>query len=165
MESPPSVVVVVVCIDQSEDKTMGPRRRLPLVTPVGVGLNLSKPCIHGRPYHLHERDNTSFADPAGCSSYGARHATCKDEAPRIGAHMVFKRNCTFSSLAYCAEPDRSEVENFNRLPDMLRISGSFPRSAMLATTSSQNLILRTRCIRCIHMRSKRMYTYEKQSDT
>jgi hypothetical protein len=37
-------------------------------------------------HHLHERDNTSFADPAGCSSYGALHATCKDEAPRIGAH-------------------------------------------------------------------------------
>ena len=37
-------------------------------------------------HHLHQRDNTSFADPAGCSSYGALHATCKDEAPRIGAH-------------------------------------------------------------------------------
>jgi hypothetical protein len=29
-------------------------------------------------HHLHERDNTSFADPAGCSSYGAPHATCKE---------------------------------------------------------------------------------------
>ena len=49
-----AVVVVVVFIDQSEDKTMGPRRRLPLVTPVGVGLNLSKPCIHGRPWNIEE---------------------------------------------------------------------------------------------------------------
>ncbi len=47
-------VVVVVFIDQSEDKTMGPRRRLPLVTPVGEGLNLSKPCSHGRPWNIEE---------------------------------------------------------------------------------------------------------------
>ena len=36
-------------------------------------------------HHLHERDNTSFADPAGCSSCGAPHATCKSPT-RKGAH-------------------------------------------------------------------------------
>ena len=33
-------------------------------------------------HHLHRRHESTFADPAGCSSYGARHATCKDKAPR-----------------------------------------------------------------------------------
>jgi hypothetical protein len=32
-------------------------------------------------HHLHQRHQNSFADLAGCSSYGARHATCKEEAP------------------------------------------------------------------------------------
>ena len=33
-------------------------------------------------HHLHRGHEPAFADPAGCSSYGARHATCKDKAPR-----------------------------------------------------------------------------------
>ena len=33
-------------------------------------------------HHLHWRHESTFADPAGCSSYGARHATCTDKAPR-----------------------------------------------------------------------------------
>ena len=37
-------------------------------------------------HHLHRRHGSTFADPAGCSAYGALHATCKDEAPRTGAH-------------------------------------------------------------------------------
>ena len=28
-------------------------------------------------HHLHQSDHVSFSDPAGCSSYGARHATCR----------------------------------------------------------------------------------------
>ena len=33
-------------------------------------------------HHLHRGLEPAFADPAGCSSYGARHATCKIKAPR-----------------------------------------------------------------------------------
>ena len=33
-------------------------------------------------HHLHRGHGSAFADPAGCSSYGARHATCTDKAPR-----------------------------------------------------------------------------------
>ena len=36
-------------------------------------------------HHLHQSDHVSFADPAGCSSYGAPHATCKSPT-RKGAH-------------------------------------------------------------------------------
>jgi hypothetical protein len=45
-------------------------------------------------HHLHQRHQNSFADPAGCSSYGALHATCKDEeeAPRIGAHKQITKH-------------------------------------------------------------------------
>ena len=37
-------------------------------------------------HHLHERDNTSCADPADCSSYGAPHATCRTKPNARGAH-------------------------------------------------------------------------------
>jgi hypothetical protein len=40
------VVVVVVFIDQSKDKAMGPRHRLPLVSPVGEGLNHAPPLYY-----------------------------------------------------------------------------------------------------------------------
>ena len=52
-------------------------------------------------HHLHERDHTSFADPAGCSSYGARHATCKDKAPRRGAHKQPRPETKFSWAVTC----------------------------------------------------------------
>ena len=46
---------------------------------VGVGVLLFN-------HHLHRGHEPTSADPAGCSAIGALHATCKDEAPRIGAH-------------------------------------------------------------------------------
>jgi hypothetical protein len=39
-------------------------------------------CGGGAPdHHLHWGHQPAVADPAGCSSYGARHATFKDKAP------------------------------------------------------------------------------------
>ena len=49
--SSPSISSSCFFIDRSKDKAMGPRHRLPLVSPVGEGLNLSKPCSHGRPWN------------------------------------------------------------------------------------------------------------------
>ena len=48
--------------------------RLLILWSTGVGVLLFN-------HHLHQSDHVSFADPAGCSSYRAPHATCKDEAP------------------------------------------------------------------------------------
>jgi hypothetical protein len=52
---------------------------LPLLLPMELWSSLLN-------HHLHRGHQSTFADPAGCSSYGARHATCKDKAPRKGAH-------------------------------------------------------------------------------
>ena len=78
-------------------------------------------------HHLHERDHTSFADPAGCSSYGARHATCKDKAPRERSTQTTpSRNLTLgvmqSRRSRNSSPAReltSLLSNFRRDPAVL----------------------------------------------
>ena len=49
-------------------------------------------------HHLHRGLEPAFADPAGCSSYGARHATCKLKAPRERSTQTTpSRNLTLGS--------------------------------------------------------------------
>ena len=75
-------------------------------------------------HHLHERDNTSFADPAGCSSYGARHATCKDKAPRERSTQTTpSRNLTLGVIR------RQATSTTNAQPDSLTPPGRGTRTS------------------------------------
>ena len=55
---------------------------------------------------LHQRHQNSFADPAGCSSYGALHATCKDylgSKEKNGNSLACLRNAgSHSAVTYCS---------------------------------------------------------------
>ena len=53
-------------------------------------------------HHLHWGHEPAVADPAGCSSYGARHATCTDKAPRERSYGAMEQ--------FIQSPPSSELE-------------------------------------------------------
>ena len=74
-------------------------------------------------HHLHQRHKNSFADPAGCSSYGALHATCKDKAPRErSTQRTPSRNLTLGGKP--AVPAVSKFEPGQGIPPFSLISAS-----------------------------------------